>query len=315
MALVVSALSNYVNDQRIKNELLRKTTFDGETASYATKQPGIKTADNLHELEVSALPQEDSGCSFNATGSATFTKRVLTVSSIKYQDKWCPKTLEAKATQLLLSSGSNYTEADIPSAIVDELMAQIAEQLETADWQGDDDSVSAYLNRYDGLLKIIDAETIGGTATATAALTTTNIRGVMRDLITKVPTRLKGKPGFMFFCGYDVYELYINALAIDNNYHIFGQQTTANYGEIQLENSIYKLKAVHGLDGLNTAGKTCIVGVDPKRNFRLGCDMLNEEEDIRIWESLDDQDIKYSIKFKRGWQVAYPTEIIKYANS
>lgn len=39
-------------------------------------------------------------------------------------------------------------------AIMDDILKQIKRRQETADWQGDTTAGSAYLNRYDGLIKI-----------------------------------------------------------------------------------------------------------------------------------------------------------------
>jgi hypothetical protein len=47
----------------------------------------------------------------------------------------------------------------------------------------------------------------------------------------------------------------------------------------------------------------------------LGVDMEGEEEKAKMWYSDDDDLAKYSFRFRRGWQVAIPSEIVKYANS
>ena len=43
--------------------------------------------------------------------------------------------------------------------------------------------------------------------------------------------------------------------------------------------------------------------------------MEKEEEQDEVWYSKDDDNVKYSFRFRRGWQIAFPSEIVKYANS
>jgi hypothetical protein len=67
-----------------------------------------------------------------------------------------------------------------------------------------------------------------------------------------------------------------------------------------------KVVGVHGLD--NT-GRAFLGKMD---NFFLGVDLENEDEEFKMWYSQDDDNIKYSVKFKRGVQVAYPNEIVEF---
>ena len=303
MSFVVSSLSNYTNEQSKK--LIAAVQFEAETAALASIQTGVKSSAALQILTVAPVPQSGSSCGFTASGSTTFTQRTITASAVKFEEELCLRTLEAKWTQLLLKKGQNYTEADLPSVIMDEVTKKIMSRLETADWQGDTTSGSSYLNVYDGLIKIIDAAS--GVVSATAStLNQTNIRTILQDMVSKVPDALKGNPNFTFFCGYDTYTTYLNKISADNLFHIFD---ATKYGEVRVENSPYKLKAVHGLDGTDR-----IFGMLPD-NMYIGVDMEGEEEQAKLWYSNDDDVVRYSFRFRRGWQIAIPSEIIEYTNA
>lgn len=303
MSFVVSSLSNYTNEQSKK--LIAAVQFEAETAALASIQTGVKSSAALQILTVAPVPQSGSSCGFNASGSTTFTQRTITASAVKFEEELCLRTLEAKWTQLLLKKGQNYTEADLPSVIMDEVTKKIMSRLETADWQGDTTSGSSYLNVYDGLLKIIDAAS--GVVSATASTyNSTNCRTILQNMIANVPASLQGNPNFTFFCGYPEYTTYLNKIATDNLYHMFD---ATKYGEIRVENSPYKLKAVHGLD--NTSR---IIGALPE-NLYIGVDMEGEEEQAKLWYSNDDDVVRYSFRFRRGWQVGIPAEIVSYQNS
>lgn len=309
MSISVSSLTAYVNEQ--SKTLITATQFKGETAALASLQTGVKSSAALQILTNTPVPQSGTACGFNASGSSVFTQRVITAASVKYQDTLCPRTLETKWTQLLLKSGQKYNESDIPSMIIDDIVKQIIKQNETADWQGDTASGSSYLKNYDGLIKIIGAAS--GVVTATAStFNATNARAIMKNIILNIPAALKGNTDVKIFMGYDAAEIYRQALMDANLYHVASADGVA---PLKAEGSVYEIVPVHGLDGLySTSGQACIYAMDPS-NMYLGVDMEGEEEQAELWYSKDDDDVKYSFRFRRGWQVGIPSEIVKYANS
>lgn len=316
MGFTVSSLTNYVNEQ--SKELLVALQFEAETASYANVQTGVKSSMALQILTNSPVPQDGSSCGFNASGDTTFTQRTLSTTAIKYQDTLCPRTLEAKWTQIMLKKGQNYDESFAPEilkAILDDVLKQIKKRQETADWQGDTSSTNAYLNRYDGLIKIIAAAS--GTQVATASTwNSTNARAIVKNIISKIPAAQKGDPAVKIFMGYDAAETYRQVLMDANLYHV--ATGTGTQKGLMAEGSVHEIIPVHGLDGLtgsSGASAPFIFAFNPDRVLYLGVDMENEEEEAKVWYSQDDDNVKYSFRFRRGWQVAFPEEIVEYANS
>ena len=309
MGFTVSSLTNYVNEQ--STELIAAAQFKSETAALANIQTGVKSSAALQILSVSPIPQDGSTCGFTASGDVTFSQRNIVAKSIKYEDSLCPKALEAKWTQILLRAGQNYTEADIPAMVMDEIIKSVNARNETADWQGDTGSGSAYLKTYDGLVKIIN--NASGVISATASTyNTTNCRTIVADILTKIPAALKGDPDVKIFMGYDAAEIYRQKLMNDDLYHV-----PAGTGRPLLaEGSVIEIVPVHGLDGLyNVNSQSCIFAMKPT-NMYLGVDMQGEEEQARMWvDGSDMETVKYRVAFRRGWQVAIPSEIVKYANS
>lgn len=312
MGFTVSSLTDYVNEQ--SQELLTALQFQAETASFANIQTGVKSEAALQILTNTPVPQDGGSCGFNASGSSVFTQRKITSKAVKYQDELCFRTLQAKWTQLLLKRGQNYDESNVPAAMVADLVAQIKAHQETADWQGDTDSGSSYLKIYDGLIKIIKAAT--GTNVATASTwNSTNARAIVKSIISKIPAALKGNPNVKIFMGYDAAETYRQALMDANLYHV--AVGSGDQKNIMAEGSVHEIVPVHGLDGLtgNTGDNPFIFALDPTRNLFLGVDMEGEEEEARMWYSQDDDVVRYSFRYRRGWQIAFPTEIVEYSNS
>lgn len=312
MPFNVSSLTDYVNEQ--SQDLITATTFTGETAALANVQTGVKSETALQLLSVDPIPQDGEGCGFNASGDTTITQRKISAKAYKFQDALCLRALQAKWTQILLKAGQNYDENDVPKAIVDLVLAKIKERLEKMDWQGDTASVSAYLNRYDGLRKIIKNAT--GTTTATASTwNATNARTIIKSIIAAIPAALKGNPNVKVYMGYDAAETYRQALMDANLYHVAAGSGTQK--GIMAEGSVHEIVPLHGLDGLTTStgDNPFIFAMDFDKNVFMGVDMENEEEEIKMWYSSDDDNVKYSVRGRRGWQVAYPSEIVEYSNS
>lgn len=312
MAFNVSSLTDYVD--QTKTDLLTELHFEGGTADLATVHSGIKSAEALNYVVSNPIPQDGEGCGFNASGDTTFSQRNLVTKAVKYQDTLCPRTLQSKWTQLLLKKGQKYDESDIPKKIIDDIAEVIVQQIETADWQGDTATGSAYLNKYDGLRKIIKAAT--GTSVATASTyNLANARTVMANVVAAIQAKLKGNPKVKVLVGYDVADIYRQALINANLYHL--PAGTKDQRGLYAEGSVHEIIPLHGLDGLytSTGDNPFIFALDPERNLHLGVDMENEEEEARMWYSEDDDNVKYSFRFRRGWQIGFPSEIVEYSNS
>lgn len=306
MSFVVSSLTNYINEQ--STELIGRSFFESRTARFIPNvQSGIKTSDALQLLAVNAVPQADSSCSFNASGDVTFTQRNLTVGYIKYQDVLCPKDLRAKWSQILLRAGNEENrELTFASQIAEMLVAMVHEHVETLDWQGDTTNGSAYLNKYDGLIKIIGAAAgvVDGNTTSAANFTTSNAIAVINAMCDAAPAKIKTKSDKVLFIGTDWFDIYVNALMAGNLFHT-NATSWADY-ELVIPGKNVKLVGVHGLDGTNK------MYLGRQSNFFLGTDVLGDMEDFEMWYSQDARNIKYNISFKRGVQVAYPNEIVKF---
>jgi hypothetical protein len=306
----VSALTNYTDQE--STSLLLRAFFENKTyriskANGADLETGIKSSKAMQKLSVTAVPQAYTTCGFNPSGSATFTQRTLTVGKIAYMDTLCPKTLEAKWTQKLLTSGQNIDESKMTfnETISQLLVALVGEHTEVMDWQGDTASANEYLNKYDGLIKTIDAAavSIAGNTAAISSITISNAFAAVVAMIDKTPKELKGKPNLVLYVGTDTYDKYTTNLLNLNLFHHVAD--TAAY-ESTVPSKGVKIVGVPGLDGTNR------MFLMQATNISWGTDMEGEDEDFKIWYSQDDDNIKYAVRFARGVNVAYPNEIVQF---
>mgnify|MGYP003346829792 CR=1 FL=1 len=119
------------------------------------------------------------------------------------------------------------------------------------------------------------------------------------------------------FMGYDTFRKLITALKNANAFNFFPESTWLT-GEFTMPGIGLKVKAVHGLDngqlGEGVTYKDRIV-TTWAGNLYYGTDLAHEYEEAKVWYSMDDQNIKGSIKWKSGCQIAYGSEIVTYKNS
>jgi len=307
MSFTVSSLAAYTNEQ--STDLLVKALFSNKTAAtlYASNQVqvGVKSAASLNILASTVYFQAD-GCGYNPSGVTTFTQRNITVGAVKVEETLCPKTLEAKWMQTQIMPGSP-TMIPFEEQIGNEKAAVIAQTLETAIWQGDTASGNPNLNRFDGFNKIIAAASpVLGNATPTTftSITNANIDDILDQIYANIPGAVASKTDLVCFLGVDAYKLMLVNLKNANLYHYVADAATEM--KMVYPGTNMTLIAVGGLNGTNklVAGSLS--------NFFLGTDLANEEEDVKLWYSQDNDEVRFRLTFAYGVQVAFPGEVVYF---
>lgn len=208
MAFDVSALVNYTKDNQ--DSLITKSLFQAKTQelimSKGNVMTGVKSAEQINILDTDAVFQAGGTCGFTPSGTTAFTRRALTIGKFKINEALCPKSLETKYTQLKLKNGSRPQAIPFEQEYTSLKTGVIAQQLETAVWQGDTASGNVNLARFDGFQKLIDAvKTVpvsniffgSGTATSSLAATTFIGVGTFFTTETKVGDKLYTNAGVL----------------------------------------------------------------------------------------------------------------------
>ena len=308
MSFNVASLTNYVNEQ--STDLISRLYFEKTSSDYFTLQAGVKKTDALHLLAVTAFPQDGSSCSATASGDVVFTNRDITVGQITYFSGFCMKDLIPKYTQILLRAGNAETEdMAFEAEVADSIIKTIMEHNEVADWQGDTASGNVYINRYDGLIKIIDAATtaVDGNTTSATAITSGasgNVDSLVNAMANARPAKVKSALNQVLFVGQDTFDKYVDTLNAKNLFNV-DATSWANYS-VSIPGKNITLVGVVGLDGTDR------MFLGTQENFFLGFDLQNDEEEFDMWYDKKDDKVYYRVKFKRGLQVAYPDEIVQF---
>jgi len=166
MAFDVSALADYVEQN--EEDLITRSLFTAKTSDLIRSQgnvmTGVKNAETINELATDAIFQDGSGCTRVSSGTTSLTQRTVTVGKIAVVEDVCVDDLEKKYLSKKLAKGSGLQQIPFEKEYTDLKVGIIAEELETAIWQGDTTSGNANLKRFDGFVKLIDA---AGTAAIT----------------------------------------------------------------------------------------------------------------------------------------------------
>lgn len=314
MAFNVSALADYTE----QNEALLVTSavLGAKTASLIKSagnvMVGVKSSETINIMDTDAIFQSGASCGFNASGSTSFSQRTVTVGKIKVNESLCPKDLEAKYLQKALPTGSMYDSIPFEQEFSDKKAKRIAAQLETALWQGDTSSVNVNLNKFDGLLKLINAASgVVDANTSTfisgaplASITAANVISIFDGVYRAIPAQIVSEDDVVIFCGMDTFRTYTIALKNANMFHYTVDVKADN--EFVLPGTTIKVIAVQGLNGTNDiiAGRLS--------NFFLGTDLLNEEEKFEIFYAKEADQVRFVSEFKMGVNIAFPDELVKF---
>jgi len=309
MAFNVTGLTNYTNEQ--STELVVKSLFSGKTAALLQAagqvQVGIKSAEAINILDSEIYFAAD-GCGYTSSGSTSFTQRTITVGAIKVEEDLCPKTLEAKWMQTQLQAGSPE-EIPFEEQIGSEKANKIAKLLEIAIWQGDTatSNTNPNTNKFDGLLKLIDAGSpVDGNTSSATAITTSNIDDLVDDMYAAIPADIADADDLVLFVGIDTFKKYTTALRNNNLFHYAAD--SANM-EIMIPATNVKMVGVGGLNGTDR------MILSRLSNMFLGTDLADEYESYKIWYSDDNDIVRFRATMKMGTNYAFSEFIVEFTKA
>lgn len=313
MAFDVTGLTDYVDETR--EGLIGKTVAGAKSTRVLDLQTGYKHSGAINRLDTDVVLQDGSSCGRTPDGTTVLDQRILTVGKIKVDEDLCVDDLNKKHTQHDLKAGSSDDEVPFEKDYTEKKIKKITYANEVAIWQGDTTSGTANLARFDGLIKIIDAEgtVVTGNTSSATAITAANIIGLVNDMYAAIPSQLiEAEEGdtdtndLAILMGSDTFRTYVLALAAANLYHYDAKSTKL---EIMIPATNVKAMALGGLTGTDRmfGGR-----IGTEGGFVVGTDLEHEEEKFDMWYSKDDDVVKFSTRYKLGTQIKFPEEIVEF---
>lgn len=299
MSLNISNLTAYVDEQRMA--LIRKMVLGGRSINFMTVQPDVKSAVSVNTIS-SNLVASAGGCGWNEQGTTDLNQNTLTVCPLRVNESVCITDVESVYLQYLVQPGSYATDFGFEQIYTEDKVANISSLIDTLVWIGDT-STTGQTALCDGLITLAEttysASTVNGNTSSATAITLNNIVDLVDDMAAVVPANIIDRDDLILFMGYDVYRLYSTRL---RNLNYFAYTGAENQGESFSQmhpGTNIKVVAVKGLNGTNK------MFLSAKANLIFGTDLLNDYENIQIWYSNDNQEVRVAAKWKQGVQAAF----------
>lgn len=297
----VTGLAAYVQDNRdllIKNFALVGTA----TRRRISIQTGVKGSAHINFLELAAVLQDGSTCTFNAQDELALTQREIVTAAIKVDGEICPRTLRGTYAEYLIRINATSEELPFEQYIIDAIVAEINKKIEKLIWQGDTTSNDPNLKWINGFLKQAgaDANVIPVTITGTAASAYADILAVYNAAPEEALER-----GLSIFVSPAMFRAFVQTLVTNNYYHYSGPQDSYP-DEFIFPGTDARVVRTPGLAGL---ASEAMLATFP-RNLYYGCDVEGDSEDIDIWYSKDNRTFRYEVLWNSGVAYAFPDQIV-----
>jgi hypothetical protein len=299
----VSALPAYIDQER--DQLLVRQVTDARSLNYVTVQSGVKGTEAL-KLMTTQVVYQTGGCGMTPSGNTVFTNRNITVNPIGYMQKFCNENLVGKWTQKALRAGLASQNEALPfeEAFTNHILELNALEVDKLIWQGDTDLVSGNLSFANGFKKNV---TVGGGAvdlSGVGAITTTNAFSKFRQMTALMPQEIAEATDFTYFVDRATFLALMNNM-IDLNLFHFNPTQLGDLVEFTFP-TIGRVVSIPGLNGAN------VIYCGKAEEFIVGTDLESDFDELKIWYSEDNDDIRVRSKFRLGTQVPFPAQIGRY---
>lgn len=148
-------------DSRLKNyletngtEVLTKALFNSESAKYFQIQTGVTAETPIIRLDSSITLADASSCGFTATGSDTFSNRLLSPKFLKVNKEFCPKTLLKTWAHSDVRMNALGQEMPFEELLINNNINELAKVNERLIWEGDTTSGEGNMLLMDGIITI-----------------------------------------------------------------------------------------------------------------------------------------------------------------
>ncbi len=291
---IVTSLPAYVAENR---DLLLKNfgLVGGSIRNRIGIQTGIKLKENLNYLEVSPTFQDGLNCELEPQGDVTLTNREIETAWIEVLISICPKKLVGKWAEYLVRANANAESLPFEQYIIDGFIAEVNRKIDLLIFQGDKTlTTNPDLKWIDGFVKVFKNE--GTEVTVTGA-----------TLLAKLQALYAGMDDYTLERGGEIYvspsnyRAFLQELVAANLYHYPSAESGTFPKEFFLPGTDVKVVLTEGLAGVNDVALASFPD-----NLRYGCDMENDQEDIKV--KYDDIKEIFYVKalWNSGVQVAVP---------
>jgi len=298
----LSSLASYTDE--VGGEWIRRAILEGETAKIIKVQPGIKGSQSINLLD-STLYVQDGTCGWTSSGSTTYTQRDITVCNYKVNEALCPADLNDYWLGQLLTPGSYNETVPFEQQIAELKTAQISQYIENLMWQASSASTC-----FSGFKELFAQNGTGATTvtggivvTGQSAISAVSALTQVDNLIQQIPDDVVDRTDWVVFMSHANYRKYLINYRTANYYHFNPENSYQDFKTFHPATNIL----VHPVGGLNNSN---LVVLAPAGYMVMGVDLMSDSETLKMFYSVDFDEVRLRSNFKIGVQVAWPQFVI-----
>ena len=275
-----SRLKNYLDVNGV--EVLTKALFNSESAKYFNIQTGVTAEQPIIRLDSSITLADASTCGFTATGSDTFTNRLLSPKFLKVNKEFCPKTLLKTWAHSEVKMNALGQEMPFEELLISNNINELAKVNERLIWEGDTTSGEGNMLLMDGIITIAkkDENTVKQSKGSD-----TIWQRVQKLWLALDPAVADKTTIFMSIANY---KQLIVELMNANMFHVFEEYQGAY--EMTMPGANVKIKGVSGIT-------QDVILATPEDNLYLGVDGESDDETVDLYFDKSSRNFKFVVEY------------------
>ena len=275
-----SRLKTYLETNGV--EVLTKALFNSESAKYFNIQTGVTAEQPIIRLDSTITLADASNCGFTATGSDTFTNRLLSPKFLKVNKEFCPKTLLKTWAHSDVKMNALGQEMPFEELLISNNINELAKVNERLIWEGDTTSGSGNMLLMDGIITIAKKDE----NTVKQSKGSDTVWQRVQKLWLGLPAEIADKT--TIFMSIANYKQLIVELMNANNFHVF-EEYQGTY-EMTMPGANVKIKGVSGIT-------SDVIVATPEDNLYLGVDGESDSESVDLYFDKSDRTFKFVVEY------------------
>ena len=275
-----SRLKTYLETNGV--EVLTKALFNSESAKYFNIQTGVTAEQPIIRLDSTITLADASTCGFTATGSDTFTNRLLSPKFLKVNKEFCPKTLLKTWAHSEVRMNALGQEMPFEELLISNNINELAKVNERLIWEGDTTSGTGNMLLMDGIITIAKADE----NVVKQQKGTDTIWQRVQKIWLALPAEIADKT--TIFMSIANYKQLIVELMNANMFHVF-EEYQGTY-EMSMPGANVKIKGVSGIT-------SDTIVATPEDNFYLGVDGESDDEMVDLYFDKSSRNFKFVVEY------------------
>ena len=288
-----SRLKTYLETNGV--EVLTKALFNSESAKYFNIQTGVTAEQPIIRLDSTITLADASTCGFEATGSDTFTNRLLSPKFLKVNKEFCPKTLLKTWAHSEVKMNALGQEMPFEELLISNNINELAKVNERLIWEGDTTSGSGNMLLMDGIITIAKKDE----NTVKQSKGSDTIWQRVQKLWLALPAEIADKT--TIFMSIANYKQLIVELMNANMFHVF-EEYQGTY-EMTMPGANVKIKGVSGIT-------QDVILATPEDNLYLGVDGESDDEVVDLYFDKSSRNFKFVVEYAYCVNYAFSEYVI-----